>query len=437
MTSATKKKRTWTGYACPVCRFVFRVPKGHQGVGVICPACYHLLKLSQHVEGSQITSRDLDGPKPIATKPHDKKESKPILARPLTATDTVPPSDQEPSSTGSALQSQNRQRVTRKKSPLEPAPSWESQASSSTSADGNPLTWIVGGALISLTVVGIGAWLAMDNFNSKEKTKSTNYGNPLADGGMGDAVELTEDDLINQEEIKASVNTRMDVMVGAEKVVRGFLTAETSAELESLVRTPEVTVPRMRAWYTKHPWSPPGAKQIDYLGGASTKGVMHLMSARLNDFSVKHVAVERTAKGYLVDWESWVAWPEMEWDELFEKRPTESVQVRVTCTMDDYYNRLFRDDTKWQAVKIEYPDADRAVYGYVDHQTSTLKSFLRDLKGRNSLQATIKIRFPEGSVANNQVIIEEYVQNGWVRPPADKVEKPPVSSGATTPTLNE
>lgn len=45
MSEAPKSKRRWSGYVCPDCRLVFRIPMDHDGRGVVCPACIRLLKI--------------------------------------------------------------------------------------------------------------------------------------------------------------------------------------------------------------------------------------------------------------------------------------------------------------------------------------------------------------------------------------------------------
>jgi hypothetical protein len=232
--------------------------------------------------------------------------------------------------------------------------------------------------------------------------------------------EMTDGEKKRQQEIADSVQTGMSVLTDAEAVVKKFLNAKTSAELEALVRTPDVTVPRMRAWYATNEWTPPGAKDVGYGGRVTVKGVMASMAVRLNDYSVKQIALENTPSGYLVDWESWVAWSSMDWEALFEKRPTDSVEVRVHCALDNFYNRLFNDDTKWIAVRLEHPYSDRTIYGYIDKKSPSLMRMLGDLRHGNMVAATIKIQYPKDSVAKNQVMISEYIQNGWVRPNAEE-----------------
>ena len=45
-----------------------------------------------------------------------------------------------------------------------------------------------------------------------------------------------------------------------------------------------------------------------------------------------------------------------------------------------------------------------------------------------SFAATLKVKFPKNSIADNQVEIVEYLQNGWVRPVAEEEGETPDSS---------
>ena len=302
------------------------------------------------------------------------------------------------------------------------------------------MAMIISGSLLGLVVVGVGSWLVMGTLDSGESKHSAD--SDLSQSGMGGvggagdispvdtSIQLTEEEQQVRDEIQESVNTGMDVMVESEKVVRAFLTAESAEDLEGLVRTPEVTVPRMREWYVRHQWTPPGAKQVCVGGKVTVKGVMASMSVQVDDYSIKMIALERTADGYLIDWESWVAWSGMDWADLFKKRPTEAVEIRVICQKDSYYNRLFRDEKKWLAVKMECPDADRLLYGYIESDTTTLTSLVGDLNSGQRIPVTLKVRYPEGSVADNQVVIEEYLQHGWVRPSKSDSAKSDASKSA-------
>ena len=386
---------------------------------MICPACDHLLQLPKPKEGHSHSEYNA-----LSQKPSEEESSATIAFRPMTSADTI--SGEVPIErywkTPTDL-SRKKRRVHRKRRSRGAKPKWDSESASAKSGEASSMAMIVGGSLLCLVVVGLGAWLVLGTLDSRANNGSANSeASSLSMGGMGDvssvdaSVQLTDEEQQVRDEIQASVNTGMDVMVESEKVVRAFLTAESAEDLEGLVRTPELTVPRMREWYGRHKWAAPGATQVCVGGQVKVKGVMASMSVQLNDYSIKIIVLERTADGYLIDWESWVAWSEMDWTDLFKKRPTQSVEVRVLCQKDSYYNRLFSDEQKWLAVKMEYPEADRLLYGYIENNTTTLTSLVGDLRSGDVIPMTLKVRYPEGSVADNQVIIEDYVQKGWIIP---------------------
>ncbi len=406
---------------------MFRVPKEHDGKGVICPACHHLLNIP--AKESQVPPVRLpggDSPKSFVAEPRGKKTGKPIVARPLSERDTLPTHQVDVSQVPAA-----DQRVRRRKSRPQGAPEWESASSRSGRGQGNPLAWIVGGSLFGLTLVGLGAWLVIGSVTDPDNDQGDLVETPAAGLPVPFLVqedEMNEEEKKRQQEIRDMVRTGMDAQAGAQDVVRKFLTAETIDELKPLVRNPDVAMPRIRRWYAENKWTPPGAKEIGCGGRISLKGKMTSMSVRLGDYSVKQIALERTPDGYKVDWESWVAWSSMPWNELFEKRPTEPVEVRVRCARDYYYNRLFSDDKKWQAVRLENPDSEKTIYGYIDRGSPLMTRLLGSLRGRSSVMVTVAIRYPEDSVANNQVYVSEYLHSGWV---SRAGSKPPVPDAPT------
>lgn len=46
----TGKARRWSGFVCPDCRFVFRVPRDHDGEGIVCPSCRRMLRIPKEGE---------------------------------------------------------------------------------------------------------------------------------------------------------------------------------------------------------------------------------------------------------------------------------------------------------------------------------------------------------------------------------------------------
>ena len=43
--SSNEKARRWGAFVCPDCRFLFRIPGDHDGLGIVCPSCRRMLRI--------------------------------------------------------------------------------------------------------------------------------------------------------------------------------------------------------------------------------------------------------------------------------------------------------------------------------------------------------------------------------------------------------
>ncbi|MFT3992027.1 MAG: hypothetical protein QM680_11515 [Luteolibacter sp.] len=71
MSEVQQQQRRWSGYVCPDCRAVFRVPQPHEGRGVVCPSCKRMLRLAAPGEETPPLVREISQPAeiPILEKP--------------------------------------------------------------------------------------------------------------------------------------------------------------------------------------------------------------------------------------------------------------------------------------------------------------------------------------------------------------------------------
>ena len=286
-------------------------------------------------------------------------------------------------------------------------PAWEQARPAAVSEPISALTWILSGSLLGVSIVVVSIWLMVQSIDEDIRYDTS------------DVVTEPQKDI-------GSIDTRQAresrVMKESKKVVVEFLEAKTEADVEGLIRTPEVSTPRMRAWYDRDPWVTPGVRVVGHNNSIIINGDTITMNVQLKNFAIKKIALVKTAAGYKVDWESWVAWSSVDWPELFDLRPTDPVEVRVLCQRVNYYNRVFNDSTKWFAVRLSHPDSDKSIYGYIDSELPQFHRFITDLVREKEVSATLKIRYPQNSPVGNQVSIVEHIQSGWVRPAASNHE---------------
>jgi hypothetical protein len=204
-----------------------------------------------------------------------------------------------------------------------------------------------------------------------------------------------------------------DLLTDAETLAGRFLSATRVDEILPLVRDPRVAEPRIRAFYPDGLIDAPGMSVFD----SRAQPVRHqdhlAVHVRTADFEERLMALFITPGGLKIDWESWVGWSEMPWDEFLIEKPAEPRLFRVRLKAVHYYNFAFADDRKWCSWLLESPDGKHAVYGYVE-RGSALESRLKPPSERKKSDLTLHLAFPENAVTGNQVIVRGLVAEGWV-----------------------
>ena len=364
MSETMEKARRWIGYVCPDCRFVFRVPRDHDGQGIVCPSCRRLLKIPA-----------ADDPTPA------------LVAAPKRIT-TADPAPEE----GMTMKKRRRSRKGGSENH-----SWEAQPRGGRSGRGERRQMsmmLIGGGVLLALILGV-VFYAMNRGGQEVVRSSAPAAEPAA----------AEPALV--------VRGESEILADAEPMAEKFLTATTVEEILPLVRHPEVTEARMRAFYPEGKVEPAGMAQFNTGGGISLRGNLASVGVRTDDFEERSLAFIDGPDGLEVDWESWVGWSELPWEEFREAKPTDPKLFRVTVSPIEYYNFAFTDDAKWQSYRLTSPDKEHAIYGYVE-KGSVLEQRVRPPGDSKSATAILELKFPEDARSDNQVEIIRYVAEGWV-----------------------
>ena len=408
MPEAGNAKQNWEGLVCPVCRFVFRVPMNHNGAGVVCPACAHLLQIPSVDQRRMVANARAQTSSKASVSRHGLKKDIGDMMFKEAPGDAGSDIADDLEYLDASLQPKQLVNDSCEQDDAFPGlPAWEQDRPVAASEPISALTWILSGSLLGVSIVVVSIWLMVQSIDD-----DIHY-------DASDTVAEPQKD-ISSIDTRQAEESRM--MKESKKVVVEFLEAKTEADVEGLIRTPEVSTPRMRAWYDRDPWVTPGVRVVGHNNSIIINGDTITMDVQLDNFDIKKIALVKTAAGYKVDWESWVAWTSVNWQELFDLRPTDPVEVRVLCKRVNYYNRVFNDSTKWFAVRLSHPDSDKSIYGYIDSESPQFHRFITDLVREKEVSATLKIRYPQNSPVGNQVSIVEHMQSGWVRPAASNHE---------------
>lgn len=385
--TTTEKARRWSAFVCPDCRFVFRVPRDHDGTGIICPSCRRMLRIPQ--EGDAIS---------------------PLMA----SLQKINFSDGEIDPRG-----EKRTRSKRKKRAKEAeSPDWDVSAGKWKSIRSDKRS-AVGRGVVGVVLVLVSAGLIFLAVKEDEKTEGSEdlAGLPGADE-FQDLTDtrllLSEEELEDEIELpKVMQRSEVEFIEEAEPLAEKFLNATSVDEILPLIRDSETVGRKVRDYYPDGSMEAIGMEKFNSAGRPSYKNSFAAVSILTPDYEEKQLAFIDTEEGLKIDWESWVGWSEVPWDELTERRPTRPVLVRAMLKWIDYYNFGFSDEEKWRSYRLTSPDGEQVLYGYVE-RNSLLDQRLRPNESGASVAATLKIHFPDDDGSRPQVIIDEQVADGWV-----------------------
>lgn len=364
--------RRWSGFVCPDCRFVFRVPRDHDGRGVVCPSCRRMLRIP--VAG--------DRPPPLV----------------------VPIRQQEPpkelSTTTAAEEDPHRRR--KRKSRRGEGHTWDSSSGRRGARRGErrQMMWmLVGGSTALVLIVG-GVLAAMFGGSPAEAPAPAL---PVVSAGGG----------AKAPENAITVRGDAEFLRLAEPMAKAFLEARTVDDLLPLVRNPERAAERIRRAHPDGTLDAPGMAAFNIDLDVIRQGNISSVRVRTRDFSESYLSFVETAGGPKIDWESWAGWSEVPWDDFLTEKPAAPRLFRAVLSDVDYYNMAFRDESKWRSYRLESPDGLTSIYGYAERDSVT-DARLRPSPDVKRANFTLRLRFPEGAESRNQVMIEGVLGDGWV-----------------------
>lgn len=351
---------------CPDCRFVFRVPRDHDGSGIVCPSCRRLLKI------------------PTAA------DTPPPLLAPLRRM-----AAEEPAAEGELRELKTRRRGKKAGAANH---SWEQDLSASGIRRGEKRQMrlmLAGGVLLFLLIVA-GVVFSMNRGEPPVVRPAVQVAAPLPK----EAPPMVE-------------RGEASLLAAAEPLARKFLGATTVDDLLPLVRNPAVTEGRMRAFYPDGKIEAAGLSKFNSSGSLSIRGRLVSLAVITRDQEEKSLAFVETSQGIKIDWESWVGWSEISWEKFLSTRPVDGHVFRVTVSAVEYYNFGFSDESKWRSYRLVSPDGVNSFYGYVE-KGSVLDQRIHLDAGSKSLPLMLSLKFPAGATSNSQLEIERFVADGWV-----------------------
>lgn len=279
----------------------------------------------------------------------------------------------------------------------QPEDQWEGPAAA---AKGMPWGWV---ALIGAIFAGGISWSLVEVNRAEERREELNR----------QALNILEKE--QQEEVDAE-----DLIGSIEKAAADFFDSRSVEELLRYVRHPERVKPLMENHYAGKPIEPIRVENISGLDPLTIdhRAMFWLVSCELEGSLRNQVLVEaKSATDVKVDWETFVCYQPMPWDEFAKARPGGYTgDFRVYAEMDHYYSYEFSDADEFVSLRLTALNSEETLYGYVERR-GVLAKRISDLianNGENPTPLILRLHVPEGFRSKRGVVVRSLVCPRWM-----------------------
>ena len=404
----------WKVLTCPKCTCLVKTARNLKAVRVTCPSCHHSFEVAPSVgdaaEPSQIKLPDTRNFNPNPNKVRgEAKEAWEVKAPDLRQIDFKEKlgktTDHTKTVDPNAPPRRRRKVVRSNVQSYDNLLSWDEKRITNASLGKRLKQFLsrVPWALV-IVVLGLLGGIAYKIHKMRNDQYASNYEAPQPIK----PIELTADD-------KFELTSRATILDDISPTLVKFLDCKNPEEMKPLVREPERVIPLMDQFYkAQTPFAPAtyhGLPKVENLRVEKRFIVASMEDAQFENFIV---TLEKTPKGYLVDWESFVGYGDMSITKLRESRPKDPVTMRCIVSLDNYYNYDFSDKTLHQSYKLRTKDDEVMIYGYVPRLSPIHEKIMSSQLNQEILYCVLKLKYPATSSNDKQVEITEFLQSGWV-----------------------
>lgn len=399
-----KAPARWLPFQCPSCFGLFRARRAEAGELGRCPGCATRLFIPE----PEVSKPDT----PEATEDMAKPERRDFAQAEIVEQTEVNASDAEWDK-----QTRKRRRFVGEKAE---SLDWEEEELSEKKTR---ISWVF---VISMTMIGALLVAGGMKYLESSRNKDTTGGGLVAqvdsmlnqNAAMQKEMEADAEDEASRTRAMIESFDRFDP-TKIREAIKGFLAAGTIEEKLKTCRASDDLEAKMRNYYAGDAPQVEGFRSLDQTK-VVYRGEFISTFVRLQDFLDYPIVVERLDDDdYRVDWESWVGYCEKKIGEMIALKPTKPVLIRVVATNEAYYNYSFSDDQKWRSLKLEFRNEDRTLWGYAARDSDVGKAFKVYNNEVQSRPFILRVRYPENGRANDQVIIDEVISDGWVSFPKE------------------
>lgn len=222
-------------------------------------------------------------------------------------------------------------------------------------------------------------------------------------------------------EKKKQMDMDATYLIGAlERVARNFLDSRSVEEMKNFVRHPERVGLLMEVYYEAEAPVPVRVVRMHSLQPLTIdmRATFWLVSIELEGGLQTQMLVEAVSeKEVRVDWETFVCYQPMPWDEFAQNRPGGYTgDFRVYVEKDHYYSHEFADSDKFDSYRLTALNAQEPLYGYVKRNTDEARRIADLLAGMEdaAIPMILRLNLPKGLSSPRGVVVLEQVSPRWL-----------------------
>ncbi|MBB5352183.1 hypothetical protein HNR46_002426 [Haloferula luteola] len=206
------------------------------------------------------------------------------------------------------------------------------------------------------------------------------------------------------------------------QLVTDFVAADSADDWLPLIREPERVAPLVHDWVSRYPIQTP---PMSFFGGVSPvmqrgKHVFWRVEYIDQQEVTRTLLVDADPDGQVkVDWETFVCYQPMEWEDFIEKRPeNDGMDFRIYLEPDlgNLYAFEFQNEEEWSGYLLTTRDSSDYLIGYVK-RGEPLDQFFRQMIVANQgmkVALVLRLRVPENAGSIRGVYIDRLVSDNWV-----------------------
>ncbi len=236
-------------------------------------------------------------------------------------------------------------------------------------------------------------------------------------GEKSDLLEM-ETSAILQKERQEEIDAEMQIGT-IEKAVRNFLDSRSVEEMLRYVRHPERVRPLMESYYAAATPKPVHIENFLSLEPLTidNRASFWMISCQLEGELRTQMMLElNSVNDAKVDWETFVCYQPMAWDEFANSRPSGYTgDFRVYVEKDMFHSHEFSDSNTFDSYRLTALNGEEVLFGYVPHGRGLGLKMQELTAGREgeSLPMLLRLHIPKELKSPRGVVIKEIVSPRW------------------------